>query len=412
MWLMRIHSGHVIGTAALLAPMLGVFGPKLIAPLAILATLALFALSARDGGIRRPDKLLAAIVGSLLIWISLSFIWSNNRWDALEKWPIVIAVGAAIVFLPSEGPKLSMPALGSSRRLVLLGIALGFSFLFVELVTENTLSRHLFGKELVTVELFNRANSVLSVFVWPAVAILWRKSLLMALGLIVLGLGAGYFLPSASALIGFVSGTTAFFCALWMPRVMGAIVAATISLGILTAPILPAAVPQFDPGYWLESPKSANPSLVHRLDIWQFTVKRIAERPILGWGFNASREIPGGDTHYFLRDSSDRIIGQGNRLPLHPHNGALQVWLELGLPGALGFSALFGLAAFRAGRGTHRTHSAMALAVVSTIAPIWLLSFGIWQGWWIGVILLALLLTTSLYNRGSDRQSANENATS
>ena len=32
MWVKRIHAGHILGRGGLLAPVLGVFGPKLIAP--------------------------------------------------------------------------------------------------------------------------------------------------------------------------------------------------------------------------------------------------------------------------------------------------------------------------------------------------------------------------------------------
>ena len=32
----------------------------------------------------------------------------------------------------------------------------------------------------------------------------------------------------------------------------------------------------------------------HRLLIWSFTGNRIAEHPVLGWGLDSSRAIPGG----------------------------------------------------------------------------------------------------------------------
>ena len=62
----------------------------------------------------------------------------------------------------------------------------------------------------------------------------------------------------------------------------------------------------------------------HRLLIWSFTGDRIAERPLTGWGLDASRAIPGG---------RDPIRPGEAWMPLHPHNAALQLWLELGAPG-------------------------------------------------------------------------------
>src|SRR5207302_8324015 len=71
----------------------------------------------------------------------------------------------------------------------------------------------------------------------------------------------------------------------------------------------------------------------HRLLIWSFTGEHIAERPLLGWGLDSSRAIPGGN--------SEIRPGQ-NWLSLHPHDAALQVWLELGMPGAVLVALLLG----------------------------------------------------------------------
>ena len=76
----------------------------------------------------------------------------------------------------------------------------------------------------------------------------------------------------------------------------------------------------------------------HRLLIWSFAGDRIAERPLIGWGLDASRAIPGGD---------DPIRPGESWMPLHPHNAALQLWLELGVPGAVLFALLAALALAR-----------------------------------------------------------------
>ena len=167
-------------------------------------------------------------------------------------------------------------------------------------------------------------------------------------------------------------------------------------MAILAPPLIPAIAPVLDPGTIRANAKTNNASFLHRLDIWKFTLQKIEERPFQGWGFNASRSIPGGNERYQLKIRSGRIIGQGDRLPLHPHNGALQVWLELGLPGALGFAALFALATLRTVRQTDQAGAAAALAAIATAAPIWFLSFGIWQTWWLSVLVLTTLLIVAL----------------
>ncbi|MBX9701023.1 MAG: polymerase, partial [Acetobacteraceae bacterium] len=84
-------------------------------------------------------------------------------------------------------------------------------------------------------------------------------------------------------------------------------------------------------------------------------------------------------------------------LPLHPHNGALQLWLELGVVGA-GLGALLALLlAWRAGR---LARPEVATAMLASAAVTFLLSFGTWQEWWVGAQLLALCGAAALGSAG------------
>ncbi len=72
---------------------------------------------------------------------------------------------------------------------------------------------------------------------------------------------------------------------------------------------------------------------MHRLLIWRFTSERIAERPLLGWGMDAARELPGGKTHLATRFPDAGLPEDAEALPLHPHDAVLQWEVELGIPG-------------------------------------------------------------------------------
>lgn len=395
-----IHSGHVLGVAALLAPTVGIFAPMLVTPLVLLAILGLLALRTIERrGVFRSDRPLFLIAGLILTWSVLSLIWTIDIGDAAGKCATVVAYGLLAVAALTFGPTMIEHERHTLRRFVLAGIALGFFFCFFELATDSSIERNIFGKDPIMGDMewaLNLAPSILLVLMWPSVGILWRSWPHAALALIGLGALAAYLLPSASAGLAYISGALFFFAALLKPRGASLFVAFAVGAGILLAPFVPQIAPALDPGAIRASSQSHNPSLMHRLDIWDFTLEKIRERPLLGWGFNASRAVPDGDAHYYLRDRAGTIIGQGNRLPLHPHNGALQVWLELGLPGAVGFAALFALGALRALRQTDRAGVASALAAHATAAPIWLLSFGIWQSWWLSVLFLTTLTTVSL----------------
>src|SRR5205807_9032712 len=91
----------------------------------------------------------------------------------------------------------------------------------------------------------------------------------------------------------------------------------------------------------------------HRLIIWRFTIDRIDERPLLGWGMDASRALPGGSTEirqYMGLPNEflfDRVKGEVQ--PLHPHSAILQLRVELGIAGAVIGAALVGWIAWRVG---------------------------------------------------------------
>jgi O-antigen ligase len=109
-----------------------------------------------------------------------------------------------------------------------------------------------------------------------------------------------------------------------------------------------------------------------RLDIWRFAADRILEHPFFGWGLDASRSF-------------------SPSIQLHPHNGALHLWLELGAVG-VALAAVFWAWLLRGIARTadaDRTMAAAAAATASVYLTIGALSFGIWQEWWLALGALA-----------------------
>jgi len=163
-------------------------------------------------------------------------------------------------------------------------------------------------------------------------------------------------------------------------------VAAIVALGVLTAPLLSATL--------LEPTRiaAAYPSIpmpdFHRLNIWQFTTERIAERPLLGWGMDSARIIPGGnETVRLILPSADGARdSEMARMPLHPHNVSLQWWLELGLPGALLGAGL--LVAVILACTALPAGAPVAVAAAGAATLVLMVSYGAWQSWWLGTLWL------------------------
>jgi len=210
-------------------------------------------------------------------------------------------------------------------------------------------------------------------------------------------LGSGYLTGLAAAAMGQIAAG-------WVAasrRVAGPALAALAAIGVMTGPLVPVHVapPEAVVRAWPDMPTA----LLHRLYIWSFTAERITEQPWRGWGMNASRALPGGN------DDIGRVEGHveqpvlADRLPLHPHNAALQAWVELGVIGA---AALAGIAALAMWVASHRrlSRSAAALASGQTACALAMAasSYGLWQSWWLLSLGLATAVSVAVLSETAD----------
>ena len=308
-----------------------------------------------------------------------------------------VLLGAATARALSEEPPARLERM---MRLLAWGLALGILLAFLDQVTGNALRAAVRGMRQATETLYfglKPAGSVIAVLL-PLVPFLpvprWARAAMVLGGLVTLLL-----LPASSAKIAALVGLAALAAAWplgpWVARGIGMALAA----GFVATPLVfGAALPR------LPSLETVPPSAAHRILIWDFALARIAERPLTGWGGEASRAVPGGrDTfdiptldRFGLSSPGSRAWfarPEAQRLPLHTHNAMLQVWLELGGVGA----ALAALLVLRLGwvAGASGPAGAGVLAAAVTVG---MLSYGIWQEWWIGLLLI-LVAVFAAFNR-------------
>lgn len=130
----------------------------------------------------------------------------------------------------------------------------------------------------------------------------------------------------------------------------------------------------------------------HRLRMWGYCWQVIADNPLRGAGFDASRTF------------SETYIAQDGReittVSLHPHNAGIQIWTETGVIGAMLASTVIAtlfkpVTDFVQSRG----HAGAVSGVIMASIIISSLTYGAWQFWWWGCVFLAVgtlyLLPTS-----------------
>jgi len=368
--------------ALVLAPLLALL-PHGAAPLAGFAGLCAAGLFAANPphdfqALRRP----AAILGGLVLWGLVSAAWSIDPWRSLVMAARLAGLFAAALALAAAASRVSSP-----WRLTLFffaGTLIGIALALYDLASAGALSQYVSIRPFAAPRL-NQLAAWLVLLALPATA------LLICRGQQFLALVAGA--AMAATVITLDDTTAKLALALSLPvaallylrrGTVAPIAAALAILAILTAPLtlprlarLPSVFATVD---------AFKVSAGHRLLIWSFTGHRIAERPLAGWGLDSARAIPGGKIE----------IRPGQTwLPLHPHDAALQLWLELGAPGAALFALLVGLLWLRLGRAPWpRLYSAAAGGSLFAALAIALSGWGIWEEWWLGTLALALFATT------------------
>jgi exopolysaccharide production protein ExoQ len=371
-----------LGTAALVFFPLLVVLPRGVAALVSAAGLCAAGLVLSTSGIKLTRNLLVAAVllGVLLLWGTASALWSVNPLRSL-----VVAARLAGLFAVGLALAAGAGLVAAPRRLAILlfiGMALGIAMVAIELATGGGLSSLVSDRAYRPTQL-NQASIAFALLVLPASALLislgqaiFATLLASATAMAVYGLAGTA--AKAALLAGLAIG---FLLHRARPVVAGAALAISVFVTI-AAPLTFARLERV-PGLG-ETADSYKISAGHRLLIWSFAGDRIAERPLTGWGLDSSRAIPGGD---------DPIRPGEPWLPLHPHNAALQVWLELGVPGA----ALFALLAAIVWRALARVEwpplFAAAAGASLTIAFLCCFAtYGIWQEWWLGTLSFSLFL--------------------
>ena len=382
------HPGLPLAIALLAAPFVAVLQSKAMAPLALIPMALTLMLGWRAGWRPSLPRSPVLVLGLTLAgWGAITALWAPEPGRAA-----LLALTLAAMMLLAHG------AAGAAQGARLMpwigfGLVFGLSAAFADWQSGNALRAAVRGLKEVPASLvfgLKPAASLMALLLPMSFALPWPWFARAAL--LVLGAGVLIMLPGETARLATIAGLAAALLSLAAPRLVPKLVGAGVAVLILLMPLLVAFIPQI--------PSASLPlSAVHRLVIWDFAAARIAEKPLAGWGLEASRAMPGGRAQpdaatldrLNINAPAQRaflVLPHVEVMPLHPHNGALQLWLELGGIGALIAAALMLALGFAASRSAA---PAVGAGMLASAAVTGMLSFGLWQAWWVASLLLAMV---------------------
>lgn len=331
-----------------------------------------------------PDLAMAAF----LLWSLITAFWEYSAGLAVPQ-----ALQLLALVIGGEWLLLSVQAYDPAeirwlRRAVLGGFILGLGLMFIDwldgcaILIPVQILRDKYGTNGCWLPYLKTAPTMLAIMtpiLWA-----WRRWVAVAeiAGLIVLARAT----DSHATLLALGLSGGVYGMAAWLGAGRIAKALAILVVGfVVGAPVLIQLIPP-SKELAIDAPWLPNSSR-HRAIIWQFADQLIQERPLLGWGLNNARAVPGGNdkVDVWSKDANGRIFAlEQPRMPLHPHNMALQIWLETGLVGAL-------LAVWALWRIVLRLGSAVGapgLAAATAAFSVGMVSFGAWQAWWLASLWL------------------------
>jgi O-antigen ligase len=354
------------------------------------ACFALAAILAEGGGPMLADRLRAAsraplgvAAASFLALAAASLAWSPRPDLSLHALgEFTLPLGAALLLAAALAGRMPRAA----PLLLAAGMAASSAVILADLATELW-ARHLLGLRAASF-IHNRPALTLLVLLPALLATLPPSAARSATGrsgLAVAALAALTILASDSgaAALGLICSSLAFAAARFVPRLALGLATGSLALSLLLAPTLGEVAVRLAPSSLHQHLEGAHSA--ERVDVWRSFGAAVREAPLIGAGFGVSprlHETPVADA---VPPEHRTLLAVG-----HPHNAALQIWVELGLVGAalalaVALLVLKNLAALPPER------LAPALALFAAVASVSLVGHGAWQGWWPAAIGAAVV---------------------
>lgn len=368
---LALWCGWVLVGAGALAPLLAWLSPLGFAPLGGLIGL-LCAPAMRVYWARDRALIIVCLLGAT--WVGASCLWAapQSRPQAVSV-ALQLVGWAVLSYCALCGARVASARLVERARFALLcGLAILGAILIIETLSDAAIYRtlHTAFYEPIRIDFARRnvAQSTFVVAVMTPLGALGRRSKFLRGALVALALSgaiaAAVVFSADAPLVGLSLGAAVALMTWrapnWTPQLVG-------YSSALVFFAMPAAILLLQAGGGMRAlQQHAPPSWLARLVIWTHAVTYIEARPLVGWGVGSTRQM-------------------GPAMGLHPHNAALQIWVELGLVGAA-LAAAGWTCLWRRLRSRRASSSQLAISLSGCVYLTYqLISFGAWQAWFVGL---------------------------
>ena len=135
----------------------------------------------------------------------------------------------------------------------------------------------------------------------------------------------------------------------------------------------------------------------HRQFIWGFTISKIKEKPIIGFGPDTSNFVEGGQ-----KIINSEHTGTMKFIPSHPHNFLIELLLETGVLGTLSFLIFIFLINYNLLKKANHIQKFFIIFFNGYYWGASLVNFSYWQAWWqCSYFLILSLITAHIYHNSN-----------
>lgn len=340
-----------------------------------------------------PKKLAFSLI-SIMALASISVTWSAFAPELYDKVLKItgIFMGGFILYTGFSNLKLQ-----NHPALLLLPLAAGATMFLccLELALDlqlYRLSHDAIGDLYTNTSVMNRGIVFMVLLFFPMITIIrssalqtpkkkYAELIYWALMLVMLALT-----QSQSAQLAFFMGVLTYFAFPYKQKIAYKTLAVLIAIAIITAPFLvkfmfDAVVMDINSVPWIKNGYAAE-----RLEIWNFISSYALQSPIYGHGILATR---------FIEDFEAGQLFYESTSVLHPHNFAVQIWIEFGSLGALLAAALFAFYISTINKEKPEDTRLILTVFISTLS-IMAVGYGMWQSWWLGMLFFIASLVAMI----------------